>query len=373
VTTCLARARAQGAERIAADASRAAATAAAARDVACRQVASLLWDLARFRALEQGVLMSPEDVTPDLTSSPLAHTLRAEDPAAALRAAGVRVLGAGAYAVVVAAEMTVRRGVPGDTLSCTVPCAVKTLWHVLPAPSDGDAFARGVDASARLVHPNIVRTYGCVSGPPRCLVLEALSCSLADLTGPCVALREQALTHREAVDICVGLATGVAVLWDHRIVHGDLSLANVLLDGDMIAKVSDLGTARLIGRLGGRMPAVPVSGHYCAPERVARAASAPGGAPHAWDVYSLSVICMEVLTGGGAVEGGDAWHAALPRVRHVPLREALANAHMENAELRPSAGDVLDALRGAAATAQYTGCPPRRRIAMGGAGELRLV
>ena len=36
----------------------------------------------------------------------------------------------------------------------------------------------------RLVHPNIVRTYGSVSGPPLCIVMEALTCSLGDLFTP---------------------------------------------------------------------------------------------------------------------------------------------------------------------------------------------
>ena len=75
---------------------------------------------------------------------PLARTLTCDDPAAARVAAGVRALGSGAYGVVVAAEMTVRRVVAGAALECRLPCAVKTLWHAIAGPFHVAAFMREV-------------------------------------------------------------------------------------------------------------------------------------------------------------------------------------------------------------------------------------
>ncbi len=332
---------------------------------------TLLHDVAGFVALECGGALVAGDVTPDLTGVPLAAALRTDAPDAAVRALGVRVLGSGAYGVVIAAQLTVRRVVNDVVLICRLPCAVKTLWHIIASPYNDAAFMREVAISCRLVHPNIIRTYGSVAGPPRCLVLELLTCSLGDLFVPRPDGRLPGpLSYREAIDLCIGVVTGVSVMRAQNIVHGDLRLANVLVDADMTAKVSDLGTARQMAELGGGSVWAPVLGQYCAPERVARA-PAVMALPYAWDVFSLSVICVEVLTGERAEPA--AWATLLPRVRHMPLRDAIVDAHTLNPEARCSAEALLAALREAAGTALYTGCPPRRRIARDEGGGLRLV
>ena len=342
-----------------------------AAQVAAAHRDALLRDVAGFIALERGGALVAGDVVPDLTAAPLAAALRADEAAAAVRARGARVLGSGGYGVVIAAELTVRRAIGGDVLACRLPCAVKTLWHIIAGPYNDAAFMREVAISCRLVHPNIVRTYGSVAGPPRCLVMELLTCSLGDLFVPRPDGRlPDPLSYREAIDLCTGVVTGVSVMRTHNIVHGDLRLANVLVDADMTAKVSDLGTARQMAELGGGSVWEPVLGQYCAPERVARAPTVMA-LPYAWDVYSLSVIVVEVLTGERAEP--VRWPTLLPRVQHPPLRAAIVDAHTLNPEARSSADALLAVLRGAAETAEYTGCPPRRRIVRDDGGGLRLV
>ncbi len=332
---------------------------------------ALLRDVVGFSALERGVGIEAVDITPDITAAPLAAAMRTEDPAVALRALGARVLGSGAYGVVIAAHITVRRVVGGDVLTCRLPCAVKTPWHALAGPYIHAAFMREISIACRLVHPNIVRTYGSVAGPPLCLVMETLTCSLGDLIVPAGAGGRVPgpLTYREAIDLCTGIVTGALVLRAHNVVHGDLRRENVLLDGDMTAKVADLGTARQRAEMDGDMVAEPVNGHYCAPERVARSARVMA-LPYAWDTYSISVICLEVLTGEQADPAH--WATLLPRVRHAPLRAAIVDAHRADPEVRSPAEALLAALRGVAGAEEYTSCPPRRRIMCDDAG-LRLV
>lgn len=48
--------------------------------------------------------------------------------------------------------------------------------------------------------------------------------------------------------ICIGLARGLAFLHEEstlKIVHRDIKATNVLLDGDLNAKISDFGFAKL--------------------------------------------------------------------------------------------------------------------------------
>ena len=349
---------------------RRAASSSAERD-------SLLADLAVYNAFEHGIEIAHERVTPDFTSPGLRAAAAAADPAAALRAAGVVVLGSGAYGVVAAGEFTFHHLVGGRQLTVRKACAVKTLWHEIASEFNRRAFDREVAISAGLAHRNIVRTFGTIPGPPRCLIMEALLASLGDVLVPAAGHPPVgALTLRESIDVCAGVAAGVAFLHDQKIVHGDLRPGNVLLDGLLVAKVSDLGTARQMAAMGQGTAAGPVLGHYCAPERRAMGAAADAVArvmanPRAWDAYSLSVLFLEVLTGERADEAR--WAVLRDRVAHPPLRACLMEAHDPNPTLRPAVETLVVALRGAAGTRAYMDCAPSRRLARNAAGHLHLA
>ena len=276
--------------------------------------------------------------------------------AAAALGPALRELGRGGYGVVNA-----------HTLTRECPAAVKTIHREIVSEFNLRAFQREVEISCSLFHPNVVRTYGAVEAAPPLLVLELLVCSLHDL----MHAFPRDLTGRERLELAAGVATGVAFLHWRDIVHADIRLGNVLLDGRMVPKVSDMGTSRLMTAIGGHSAAAPVNGEYCAPERrgLGPARGDVLAHPRAWDVYSLSVVFAEVLTGALLVAGG--WPGTLAGIRHDGLRGLVGAAHSLNPLERPSAAALARAAREAGLEAAAV--PRPRGVARGGGGALRLM
>ena len=158
---------------------------------------------------------------------------------------------------------------------------------------------------AEMRHPHIVQFLGLCflegSALP-VLVMERLDSSLDDLLetspGLPLALKQSLLTD---------VARGLVYLHtrNHPVVHRDLSARNVLLTSSLVAKISDLGNARIVnlqpGQLARTLTRVPGTLAYMPPESFDQCSQY---GPRL-DIFSFGHLALFTLTQVRRVEGGD--------------------------------------------------------------------
>ena len=197
-------------------------------------------------------------------------------------------LGRGSYAAVVAVDYKGMR------------CAAKKIYSILSQQGEGDRYVTRFEEECRLLgalrHPQIVQFLGIYFDPATdlpVLVMEFLPTTLAQ----CIE-RYGRLSTEICYAILRDVALGLRFLHEHgpRVVHRDLSANNVLLTGDMSAKISDLGVAK-IQQINpaemSHMTQTPGTQSYMAPETLR-----PN--PHydiEVDVFSFGVMLVHVLSG----------------------------------------------------------------------------
>lgn len=155
-------------------------------------------------------------------------------------------------------------------------------------------FNQEIQTLQTLKHENLVDMVGFSSdGPYPCLVyafmangslLDRLACS--DGSAP--------LSWQQRCLIVLGTARGLEYLHGNHHVHRDIKSANILLDKDFVAKISDFGLTRASSR---HSSSTVVTGRivgtsaYMAPEAL-RGLITPKS-----DVFSFGVILLEILSG----------------------------------------------------------------------------
>ncbi|EMS52610.1 Cysteine-rich receptor-like protein kinase 26 [Triticum urartu] len=101
------------------------------------------------------------------------------------------------------------------------------------------------------------------------------------------------LDWRKRYKIINGVCEGLHYLHQNRILHLDLKPQNILLDDNMLPKIADFGLARCFDEKQSRAFTTKIWGTmgYLAPESGSREVT------YRFDLYSLGVIIIEILTG----------------------------------------------------------------------------
>ena len=193
--------------------------------------------------------------------------------------------------------------------------AIKLLHqHYAEDPEYLERFRREARAVARLSHPNIVTVIdrGAADGS-QYIVFDGEN--LKELVQ-----RSGRLPVRDAVELALAVADGLAFAHTHGLVHRDVKPQNVLLSREGGVKVTDFGIARSLDVEHGvtQTGTVLGTGEYLAPEQASGKPVSP-----ATDVYSLGVVLWELLAGDVPFVGENFIAVALRHVNEPPphLRE----------------------------------------------------
>ncbi|XP_022717236.1 cold-responsive protein kinase 1-like isoform X2 [Durio zibethinus] len=158
-------------------------------------------------------------------------------------------------------------------------------------------FLTEINVIADIEHENLVKLCGCcVEGNHRILVygyLENNSLAQTLLGGGHSSMQFSWQARR---NICIGVAKGLTFLHEEvrpHIVHRDIKASNILLDKNLMPKISDFGLAKLFpDNLTHITTRVAGTAGYLAPEYAIR-----GQLTRKADIYSFGVLLLEIVTG----------------------------------------------------------------------------
>ena len=201
-----------------------------------------------------------------------------------------------------------------DEVAFPVAAAAKTIYAFLQGgdgtvedlPKAASEFVRECQLMSTLRHPNIVQFLGVAFFPGSrlpALVMERLLTSLHDLLAPDTqppqeAVRPLAFSMALKCSVLQDVARGLAYLHGQSppIIHRDLSARNVLLNSGIVAKIADLGVARIAPRMraAATMTKGPGALIYMPPEAFSPATSNKEKSKYdaSIDIFSLGVVTI---------------------------------------------------------------------------------
>ena len=234
-----------------------------------------------------------------------------------------REIGRGAWATV--HETTFR----GATI------AAKRLHHLITSPKTTELFQREMEMALQCQHQNIVTFLGATLEGPPVILMELMDTSLRS------AYEQGNIKDHQVLGILNDIASALHFLHTRPdpVIHRDVSSANVLLkalyNGEWLAKLGDLGTAKIQQQAA---TAGPGAIAYGAPEAADFTKHSPK-----MDVYSYGVLMLEVLTKTHPFQIVDALKAQVQQ-QFPQYHQLVTSCTNHQSSNRPTMYDVIDQL-----------------------------
>ena len=183
--------------------------------------------------------------------------------------------------------------------------AAKRIHDALIKDTMITQFMKECTLLSTLRHPHIVQFHGICFLRGKwlpALVMERLMTNLHDLLESNCEASKPTVTLNLKCSILHNVASGLAYLHGHSppIIHRDLTAKNILLNSAMVAKVADLGVARIMpsNRVVATMTKAPGTGVYMPPEALDMESSEETKTKYGTsiDVFSFGVVAIFTLS-----------------------------------------------------------------------------
>ena len=201
-------------------------------------------------------------------------------------------------------------------LSREILVAVKILNDTV---GDGKDFINEVGTIGKIHHVNVVRLLGfCADGFHRALVYDFFpNGSLQRFLAP-PDKKDAFLGWEKLQQIALGVARGIEYLHlgcDHRILHFDINPHNVLLDDNLVPKITDFGLSKLCPKNQSTVSMTAARGTlgYIAPEVFSRNF---GNVSYKSDIYSYGMLLLEMVGGRKNIDAEESFQVLYPEWIH---------------------------------------------------------
>ena len=167
--------------------------------------------------------------------------------------------------------------------------ALKFLPQQLAASEQDKArFIQEARAAAALNHPNICTIHDIQEHDGQLFIV------MEYVDGVTLREKKDSVNLKQAIEIGIQIADGLAAAHEKGIVHRDIKPENIMIRKDGIAQIMDFGLAKLRGSVNRltKQGSTVGTASYMSPEQVQGQ-----DADHRSDIFSLGVVLYELFTG----------------------------------------------------------------------------
>jgi serine/threonine protein kinase/Tol biopolymer transport system component len=163
--------------------------------------------------------------------------------------------------------------------------------HLAASAQDKARFVQEAQAASALNHPNVCTIHDIQEHDGTMFIV------MEYVEGQTLQVLKNSLSLKQALDIAIQAADGLAAAHEKGIVHRDIKPDNIMIRKDGIAQIMDFGLAKLrasgsaINRLTKEGSTVGTAG-YMSPEQVQGRDT-----DHRSDIFSFGVLLYELITG----------------------------------------------------------------------------